>query len=76
MASSSITNSSFKGDSAFKCAATFNARQYPDSTRSLMAGALNAPVATMKNAGKGGAWGIALLAAYQSNNLKNQSLDK
>jgi len=30
----------------------------------LMAGALNIPVAVMESAGEGGAWGIALLAAY------------
>ncbi|MCL2369003.1 MAG: ATPase, partial [Oscillospiraceae bacterium] len=29
-----------------------------------MAGALNIPVAVMESAGEGGAWGIALLAAY------------
>jgi sugar (pentulose or hexulose) kinase len=30
----------------------------------LMAAALNVPVAVMESAGEGGAWGIALLAAY------------
>ena len=30
----------------------------------LMAGALNVPIAVMESAGEGGAWGIALLAAY------------
>jgi len=30
----------------------------------LMAGALNIPMAVMETAGEGGAWGIALLAAY------------
>ena len=30
----------------------------------LMAGALNIPIAVMESAGEGGAWGIALLAAY------------
>ena len=30
----------------------------------LMAGALNTPVTLMESAGEGGAWGIALLAAY------------
>ena len=30
----------------------------------LMAGALNTPVSVMESAGEGGAWGIALLAAY------------
>lgn len=32
--------------------------------RQLMAGALNVPVSVQENAGEGGAWGIALLAAY------------
>jgi len=32
----------------------------------LMAGALNTPVAVMETAGEGGAWGIAILAAYMS----------
>ena len=31
-----------------------------------MASALNVPVAVMESAGEGGAWGIALLAAYRS----------
>lgn len=48
----------------------------PNVAQSLMAGALNAPVSTMKNAGEGGAWGIALLAAYQNSNTKKQSLDE
>lgn len=33
----------------------------------LMAAALNAPVYVMESAGEGGAWGIALLAAYMKN---------
>ena len=32
----------------------------------LMASALNVPVTVMENAGEGGAWGIALLAAYMA----------
>lgn len=41
----------------------------------LMAGALNVPVTVMESAGEGGAWGIALLAAFlirgdQSENLE------
>ncbi len=32
----------------------------------FMAAAMNAPVAVMETAGEGGAWGIALLAAYMS----------
>lgn len=34
----------------------------------LMAGALNTPVAVMETAGEGGAWGIAVLAAYAFSN--------
>jgi sugar (pentulose or hexulose) kinase len=30
----------------------------------MLAGALNTPVSVMESAGEGGAWGIALLAAY------------
>ncbi len=33
----------------------------------IMAAAMNAPVAVMETAGEGGAWGIALLAAYMIN---------
>lgn len=33
----------------------------------IMAAAMNAPVAVMETAGEGGAWGIALLAAYMVN---------
>jgi len=36
----------------------------------LMAGALNTPVSVMESAGEGGAWGIALLAAYLSHNAQ------
>ena len=38
----------------------------PKVAQKLMAGALNVPVAVMENAGEGGAWGIALLAAFMS----------
>jgi len=40
----------------------------------VMAGAMNTPVAVMKTAGEGGAWGIALLASYLKNK-GNESLD-
>ena len=33
----------------------------------VMAAAVNAPVSVMETAGEGGAWGIALLAAYRKN---------
>ncbi len=42
----------------------------------LMAGAMNTPVAVMETAGEGGAWGIALLAAYMSNKAENESLEE
>ena len=41
----------------------------------LMAGALNTPVAVMETAGEGGAWGIALLAAYMANK-NNEPLEE
>lgn len=42
----------------------------------MMAAAVNAPVAVMKTAGEGGAWGIALLASYNLNKKEGQSLEK
>ncbi|MFL0249757.1 xylulokinase [Clostridium neuense] len=41
----------------------------------IMAAAINAPVTVMENAGEGGAWGIALLAAYMINKTENETLD-
>ena len=41
----------------------------------LMAGALNVPVAVMASAGEGGAWGIALLAAYMKNKAKDETFE-
>lgn len=41
----------------------------------LMAGALNVPVAVMASAGEGGAWGIALLAAYMKNKTKDETFE-
>ena len=41
----------------------------------LMAGALNVPVAVMASAGEGGAWGIALLAAYMENKANAETLE-
>jgi sugar (pentulose or hexulose) kinase len=43
---------------------------------SLMAGALNVPVAVMENAGEGGAWGIALLAAYAALKKDDMTLEE
>ena len=42
----------------------------------ILAGAMNAPVSVMETAGEGGAWGIALLAAYMRNKKEGQSLDR
>jgi len=41
----------------------------------LMAGALNLPIAVMESAGEGGAWGIALLAAYLECKENGESLE-
>jgi sugar (pentulose or hexulose) kinase len=41
----------------------------------LMAAALNVPVAVMDSAGEGGAWGIALLAAYMSKKESGETLE-
>lgn len=40
----------------------------------VVAGALNVPVAVMETAGEGGAWGIALLAAYMQKKAEGESL--
>jgi sugar (pentulose or hexulose) kinase len=41
----------------------------------LMASALDIPVTVMKNAGEGGAWGIALLAAYAAQREEGETLE-
>lgn len=41
----------------------------------IMAAAINAPVSVMETAGEGGAWGIALLAAYMKNRAENETLE-
>ena len=41
----------------------------------IMAAAFNVPVSIMETAGEGGAWGIALLAAYMVNRVENESLE-
>ena len=41
----------------------------------LMAAALNVPVAVMESASEGGAWGIALLAAYASQKTEGETLE-
>ena len=40
----------------------------------ILAAALNSPISVMETAGEGGAWGIALLAAYLVNNPEQASL--
>jgi len=42
----------------------------------LMAGALNTPVSVMESAGEGGAWGIALLAAFMRQGQEGESLEQ
>lgn len=42
--------------------------------QSILAAAMNAPISVMETAGEGGAWGIALLAAYMIYKEENQSL--
>jgi sugar (pentulose or hexulose) kinase len=41
----------------------------------IMAAAMNVPVSVMETAGEGGAWGIAILAAYQQNKQERQPLE-
>lgn len=43
--------------------------------QSILAAAMNAPVAVMETAGEGGAWGIALLAAYMIGREEGETLD-
>ncbi|MFB9759426.1 xylulokinase [Ectobacillus funiculus] len=47
-----------------------------DVGQSIMAAALNVPVSVMETAGEGGAWGIALLAAYMMNKADNETLEE
>ncbi len=41
----------------------------------IMAAAMNVPVSVMATAGEGGAWGIALLAAYMLNKAQDETLE-
>ena len=41
----------------------------------IMAAAVNAPVSVMKTAGEGGAWGMAILAAYMIDKEGSETLD-
>ncbi len=46
----------------------------PVTGQRFLASALGVPVSLMESAGEGGAWGIALLAAYQARNDRAQQL--
>ena len=41
----------------------------------ILAAAINAPVSVMETAGEGGAWGIAVLAAYMNQKQEGETLD-
>lgn len=43
--------------------------------QAMMAAALNVPVSVMETAGEGGAWGIAVLAAYMANKAAGEPLE-
>jgi sugar (pentulose or hexulose) kinase len=47
----------------------------PEVGQKIMAAAMNAPVSVMETAGEGGAWGIALLAAYAVRKGAGESLE-
>jgi sugar (pentulose or hexulose) kinase len=47
----------------------------PFPSQNFLAAALGSDVTLMKTAGEGGAWGIALLAAYMVNKSSGESLD-
>ena len=46
-----------------------------DVGQRIMAAAMNVPVSVMETAGEGGAWGIALLAAYRVNKAGDETLE-
>ena len=46
----------------------------PGVGQRMLAAALNSPISVMETAGEGGAWGIALLAAYLVNNPEKKPL--
>ena len=46
----------------------------PGVGQRILAAAINSPISVLETAGEGGAWGIALLAAYMVNNIGNESL--
>src|SRR5262249_540101 len=41
----------------------------------IMAAAMNVPVSVMETAGEGGAWGVALVAAYMEHKEKDEPLE-
>ncbi|MBN1777719.1 MAG: ATPase [Clostridiales bacterium] len=47
----------------------------PKVGQQYLANALNVPVSVMETAGEGGAYGMALLAAYRAQKAKNETLD-
>jgi sugar (pentulose or hexulose) kinase len=47
----------------------------PEVGQKMMAAAMNVPVSVMETAGEGGAWGIALLAAYRLNKTGSEPLE-
>lgn len=47
----------------------------PEVGQRMMAAAVNVPVTVMETAGEGGAWGIALLAAYMLNRVEDEPLE-
>ncbi len=47
----------------------------PEVGQKIMAAAMNVPVTVMETAGEGGAWGIALLAAYMLHRAENEPLE-
>lgn len=47
----------------------------PEVGQKTLAAAMNAPVTVMETAGEGGAWGIAVLAAYMKRKKEEESLD-
>lgn len=48
----------------------------PEVGQRMMAAAMNVPVSVMETAGEGGAWGIALLAAYMVNKAEHEAFEE
>ena len=47
----------------------------PEVGQRILAAAIKTPISVMETAGEGGAWGIALLAAFMANNVQKLSLE-